>query len=518
MKNFKVIIVVYFFLFSLSSFNLNAQSDLLGLAGEETLNRIENDLGNLMKDALRRSDIMVMQRIDQLNLLINNLRIDFSKELKSTLREADRSVQNVILSLDDLARMSYEEIHGAVKDLDLLIANNLENLCYNLSAILCPDAKVIQTIKGIDGINQSYSKNIKFYALQVYGTLMNSADSDRNMYALIKNKIFKWSVPMGHHNPNKVQFNINSDFLNPLFEDTSIVRIPMEIIVEKRKGKLKTFFAKLFGKKDFVTHKFPSAIYLLPKYPVKYELYEYRRDKEWRECKDCFKPVVQVNTGLSYLTTISIDFGRHEKFESFKIEPEYGHTPSKYDAYYFSCDEGTFVNEGTRLEINCIHGFIPHKNGVELQHFDDAFHNRNGLNRQLLYTVRDNVIINGIPIGGRINTSPKDIQVRVKYKKQADQKEITKELKKVQPNVLSDELISKGYLAYGTFYSDYFKSMDSEYRMRIWPSWGEYSNRDVFLDKNTRSFEKILNLAAVRVSDASLLGEKQIKIEVETSN
>ncbi|RNC90015.1 MAG: hypothetical protein ED555_11300 [Allomuricauda sp.] len=501
----------------LTNANLNGQNlDLFDNVGSEAVDKLEGNLRRLMIDASNNADIILMQRLDQIEIVLNNLKYGFARELNRQVRNMDLALRNTILDLDSFLDNTYVELRLLVQDLDLIINNTLENFCLNLGNLLCPDKKITRLIQGVDNINQQFSDNANFYSIQAYGTALNTQDSNYEIYLEFNGKKYEWDVPTRAGKTNRVQFNIPSNIINPMFLDTLPVRKNCKIVVTRKKKK--KFFGLINPKKVDTVSNLRTAIYLLPKYPLKYELTEYRKEEEWVSNPEYVKPVLIKSTGTNYLSTFSIDFAEDEQFEKIiEISPGSINQDVGSNRFFFACNKERLIKAGKRVEIDCINCYFSHDKAArtELANFAMAFENKKSLKRDDLFTIKRNVIVLGVPVWLRMGHTPQDVRIRVKYKKLIRNDSIITEKKLFIPNPKSDHLVREGYLRFGITLSDFLVSQESDYRIELWPSWGNYRSRKVIIDSNSNTFYNIENLAKVRSIESILLDEKQVKIEIQ---
>lgn len=518
MKKLIVIIVLCMF-----SNKIIAQNPLNEI-GKDAVERLSRDINVIMVDAMRRGDIVIMQRMDQFNILINNLKFEFAKELDKSLEKMDISVRNALMHIDKMLENSYEELKELLRDVDLVITNALDHICDNLAGIICPDSKIKKTIKGVNYNAHFFDPQKLNYTVSTWGTAIDPNKEQTITLHLLDSdigidEIIESNPNQGIHETNNVEFKIPAGLLNEYFADTLVTRIKAKIEVrDKLKKRRRPYSERKL--KNAIKSNFETSIYLLPKYPIKYKLVEEYRKMEWNSCDTCTKGSVQKSTGSIYLNVYNIDFAHNEKFVSFNVEPDNKHTPTKYHDYYFDCDDGKLLKlpaGGTRLQIKCISGYISRNKasrgaaGGWMLHWN----NMNGKKREDLYKPISSLVVTGHPMNKHVASANVDFTISdIKFELGSlSENLLEKELKISEDESLQSDS-KKGFMTYGTFLSEELSEYADNYKLMVWPAWGKYEYRGTLLvGRNDR--KNISGLAKVKISPNESSNKIRVKLEVE---
>ncbi|BDS12448.1 hypothetical protein [Aureispira anguillae] len=235
---------------------------------------MESSLDNVLNQAITQLNIVLAQRISQIDLIIENLKVDLKKELNKTLNQVSKEKQELINSLQSIISHGLRDIDKKIDRLDAILAANLANLCNSIRGLV--NCKYDFKVNYVKGFVQKFELSGSYF-FEIGGSAINSTSE---AYLIINDKTYK-----GYQNNSGSQsfmkFEIPQKDLVSLFKESAINKVKTKIICRTDYRRKKT------GKPKLTEIKLEPTFILMPIYPLKYQIIEiYTR---YEVSSDCYR-------------------------------------------------------------------------------------------------------------------------------------------------------------------------------------------------------------------------------------
>ncbi|MBK9715983.1 MAG: hypothetical protein IPO85_00340 [Saprospiraceae bacterium] len=257
-------------------FGVESMQDIADESIENALVRFNSIASSLMNSLSQNVDYTSKQRVKEIALTLSNFEV-FIKDQKDEF--LIRANSTILSTMDRIAEELYNLQNTVTNQMSISIARLSATTRDIVGKTIF--SKLEHGIDQIDGLDQIVNVEGK-YKLKIIGNGFNN-----NLIIKIDGKV----VPKNQKSISNIEVNLNiSDIiLNSLFKDTSIIGLPLEIIIQKKKTRK-------------ILYKFKSEITLFPKYPViYYKFTQYINNKIFEESYPLPREEKRIESDRDYI-------------------------------------------------------------------------------------------------------------------------------------------------------------------------------------------------------------------------
>jgi hypothetical protein len=240
-----------------------------GVLTSVALDKLQDKADQIIGNAAAAGGLLSAKAARDLQLAIDAARVQLSDELNKNWDRMDQQKISILRALDQQANV----IQGAVTQ-----AGRIEDKVYLDADELAgkfPFVKSTPSIRRVDGASQHFKfLDGSFYKVDITGNLFKPFGPEAALYLFDDTDEHhridsSWLVPTP---PYTVSVRIPSSVLNGHFQERTLAYVPLIVKTNVEKSGF------IFGKKS-VPAKFTIKIELFPKFPITYQLVEYRTQK-----------------------------------------------------------------------------------------------------------------------------------------------------------------------------------------------------------------------------------------------
>ena len=263
----------------ITSNSINSQEFVLSSAiadmfVKDFINKISEEAKKILDEATRNGDYLLEKNLSRLDLIIQNMMYQFSKDLDKKIKDLGKEEQKFMNDLNQLVDNGINTTAQKFLEVEQFFVLDVNDL---LNRVNLPIIRKNYYIARIDGIGQSF-KTRGFYRVVFIGNAFKQEIIDS---LFIDGKYFFEGIDKAN---NKISVDIPINSLNKYYQDTTISRKSIEIRSYKEK---ETVWYNPFTWFDNNYEKLSSYrgnLLLLPKYPVNnYTLSETVDINDWSE-------------------------------------------------------------------------------------------------------------------------------------------------------------------------------------------------------------------------------------------
>lgn len=440
-------------------------------SAKDVVDHLALQLKQLQEEAIGNLNFVAEQRLDQSNIILQNMRLAINEDLSIKANQIDDDIKTYLMSIEKIIANGIAGIDDGIVQFDLILNYNLEEFCTNLSSFICND-RVPHSISYIGNKTMAYKKNIP-YKLELGGTAINN-DSE----------VF---LKIGNHPPLKANNNrgkrffctveIPNRFINGVFCDTAASNVDVQIqIFEKKQVKEKKIFRdKIIETIDTILLN--TNLLLLPRFPVLYEMEEIIEVDTFVYFKNCVKEIRKKINLNSDFQTFTIAFPENQKYANYSMTP-YIFEKEGYQKMIFS------ILAGYKFGFTCKSPSITQeerKFSIDCKYYKNQF--------QYTGTPRKGAQLN-LAVPNKV-----DVTLKVYYKKRI-KKGKSKDISFIENTSRLNG--RKKALSYGTHFSEPIDTK-AQFKIRLYPFYWNKNSKYIVLTNNFRvaDFEDLFRVTVM---------------------
>ncbi|MEC3905542.1 hypothetical protein VOI54_00780 [Tamlana sp. 2201CG12-4] len=497
--------------YSLESFN---NYDIIDLG--KYLDEIQGRIDRILATLVERLDIMIEARLWQLSIDLQNIRIQFAKDLNKSLDKVDAGIQNKLDQINNILNQQGDKLYRELYKLETVLAVDLHAILSK--TVLYKEKSYEPKFSYIRNSILKYDSKSEFYRVIVGGTALAY---NNKAYLLLEGDTVPYeafpSFSPGTATPYEVVFEIPTDSINKYFKkkkyDRLKFRISTKIPIKKKRKKRKEI-------------KLDAALILLPQELFKYEITEKFNKQTFVPCNPtCIENLPSKETNITSIeTNIDFSIGKDKKFIGLtKIniwdgannviakKPDYK-VWSKYEDYYVLAKDPVIQDDGSiRIKIRDFR-VSGGGRGVANNMFNNLKeYNRNQLWSNNLKAELDNMSERiGLAFGTtHIGTvGRRKIDISFEYHKSKDTL-VTKEVKFDTDNE---------FLGTGTYKSELLTKVNATWEIKIYPTFLSKKPDDpieITFDNSNRTTDKLAGFLTITLTTPPVGNVEQIRIDID---
>jgi len=318
---------------------------------------ISGEISGIKDSAVRDLDLLTEQRVNQLDVLFQNLRIELMDNLDKKLSDLSLNLQTNIYSIQDIINKGYDNLKRTAKEIDLILNTNLTEVCERLPNFICPKQKIDYSFRYVTGLSLVYSSSKPSFIIETSG----NAITNNSLLNLELNGInYSQSNSSDESASFKAAFEIPYSAIRGQFKETEYQSIPIKITSITNKIIKKGNILRKEKRKDFRVN-LETELFLLPKFPFTYEIIEHVDTEDF----DMTNPIErreEFDTKANSLDDeVTFDFNLNQKFS--KVTRYYAEgssdgyilTPTKEHTYVYACNKGepSITQNGKIVNVTC---------------------------------------------------------------------------------------------------------------------------------------------------------------------
>lgn len=436
MKN-SIQALIFFIIFIIYSLNSNAQvydiviGDDLKKDAQEVIEQMINGMNNLVNNAIDRGDFITESRLKEAGLMLDGLKNFIHNERIETLETIDIQRLNILKGLDQMMAGNLPSIYE-INDLAAILTANTQDIANSLGGLINTKDKF--GIYRINGISLEHKKT-GLYKISFIGNVFGKTDIQNKIIINGYEKILHQSA-----NTNNMYVEFPSSEIEHEFNDTTVSRIPIEIISIRNKR-------RLFSTKKDTIVSFKNTVLLHPKFPIQYELMEISKKYSWSEA--IVGQLKEMYTVPNENTTITTNVP-----DGYKIDQE-------KTRFYDPINAITRVQEGKCSYRQAMRSISSLVSIPESQITEKCREEKNSKLNTIGNWIEKPVYFNEGNYVRRTYkaSSRKKIWVEIYYNKPIQDTPIE------IPRKLKNE--NSGFLSYGVYESDFFSNDYVSYRLKV---------------------------------------------------
>jgi hypothetical protein len=236
-----------------------------GIATSAILDKLDDKATHVIGEAASAASLVSTKAARDAQLLIGAARQQFHDELNDNWDRLDSQKISILRAIDQSLSRINENVKAGGKIEDKIF------LDINAELQRLPFSKDVPSVRRIEGASQYY-RETGLYRLVITGSVFTPFGRPASISIDGKEVDSQWLSPTP---PYDMVVNIPAEFLRGRFSDNSLSYVPITI-----KTDVSNRSSKLFFWRDAVRPAaFTFKMELFPKYPVKYRVTEYRKEK-----------------------------------------------------------------------------------------------------------------------------------------------------------------------------------------------------------------------------------------------